>query len=61
MRGVRHTLGTLAGQPTVVAELRIDGEADGRLVEMGGRTVLEATPRAGQQAEVVMTLVGLVP
>lgn len=61
MRGVRQPLGTLAGQPTVVAELRIDGDADGRLVEVDGRKILEAVPRDGQQAEVVMSLVGPVP
>lgn len=61
MRGVRRPLGTLAGQPTVVAELRIDGEADGRLIDMDGKLILEATPRGGSQAEVVMRLVGPAP
>jgi hypothetical protein len=61
MRGFRQPLGQLAGQPTVVAEMRIDGDADGRLIEMDGVTVLEATPKPGARAEVVMALVGPVP
>lgn len=60
MRGVRRPLGPLAGQPTVVAELPIDGNADGRLIEIDGATVLEATCHEGHAAEVVMTLVGAV-
>lgn len=61
MRGFRQPLGRLAGQPTVIAEMRIDGDADGRLIEMDGVTVLEATPKPGGRAEVVMALVGPVP
>ena len=61
MRGVRQPLSTLAGQPTVVAELRIDGDADGSLLDLGGARVLEATPRDGRRAEVVMSYVGPVP
>jgi len=61
MRGVRRPAGTLAGQPTVIVELRIDGDADGRLIEMDGKTLLEATPREGARAEIVMELVGRSP
>jgi hypothetical protein len=61
MRGVRLPLGTLAGQPTVIAELRIDGDADGRLIEMDGKTIFVATPREGARAEIVMALVGPIP
>lgn len=61
MRGVRRPLAMLAGQPTVVAELRIEGDADGRLEEIDGRKILEVVPRDGQQAEVVMLYVGPVP
>lgn len=61
MRGVRRPLGALAGQPTVVAELRIEGSVDGRLLDVDGKRVLEAIPHDGQQAEVVMSYVGPVP
>ncbi len=59
-RGVERALGELAGEPTVVAELRIEGAANARLLEVDGTTVLEALAR-GQDAEVVMALVGPVP
>jgi hypothetical protein len=61
MRGVRRPLARLADQPTIVVELRIEGDADGRLLNINGATVLEATPHKGGRAEVVMTLVGPVP
>ncbi len=61
MRGVRRPLAMLASQPTVVAELRIEGDVDGCLEEIDGRKILEVVPRDGQQAEVVMFYVGPVP
>jgi len=61
MGGIRRPLGTLAGQPTVVAELRIEGDVDGRVLDIDGKRVLEASPHDGQRAEVVMSFVGPVP
>jgi hypothetical protein len=60
MAGVRRPLGELGGQPTVVAEVRIDGPAKGRHVQINGGPGLSAAPGEGD-AEVVMTLVGPVP
>ena len=61
MQGVRRALAPLAGQPTVVAELRIEGTADGKLLDADGEIHLEATPARGGHAEIVMVLVGPVP
>ncbi|MGH2871729.1 MAG: hypothetical protein ACRDL5_04635 [Solirubrobacteraceae bacterium] len=57
LRGVQRPLGRLAGEPTVVAELRVVGDADGRLLEVDGIPVVEASPREGGRAEVVLLLV----
>jgi hypothetical protein len=57
MRGVQRPLGELAGQPTVVAQVRIEGTAKAERVEINGGPALAATPGDGG-AEVVMTLVG---
>jgi hypothetical protein len=54
---VRRPLGQLGGQPTVVAELRIEGQAEGRLIRVDGRTVIEAVPLDGD-AEIALALVG---
>lgn len=44
MRGVQNAIAPLVGQPTVVAALRTDGDANGRLFDRDGKTFLGHSP-----------------
>lgn len=61
LRGIQRPLAPLCGQPTVVAQMRFEGDVDGRLAEIDDVLVFEATPRTGGRAEVVVTLIGPIP
>jgi hypothetical protein len=57
MRGVARSLASIAGQPTLTAQLRIEGPASARLVATEPQQIIEVTPR-GENTQAVMTLVG---
>jgi len=57
MRGVARQLAPIAGQPTVIAMLRIDGPASARLVATEPQQIIEVTPQS-DNTQAVMTLVG---
>ena len=57
MRGVARPLASIAGQPTVIAQLRIEGPASARLTATEPQQIIEVTPR-GENTQAVMTLVG---
>ncbi len=57
MRGVARPLASIAGQPTVIAQLRIEGPASARLVATEPQQIIEVTPQS-ENTQAVMTLVG---
>jgi hypothetical protein len=57
MRGVARPLAPIASQPTVIAQLRIEGPASARLVASEPQQVVEITPQS-ENTQAVMTLVG---
>ena len=57
MRGVARPLAPIAGQPTLIAQLRIEGPASARLVATQPKQIVEVTPQSAN-TQAVMTLVG---
>jgi hypothetical protein len=57
IRGVARPLAQIAGQPTVIAQLRIEGPASARLVATEPQQIIEVTPQ-GDKTQAVMKLVG---
>jgi hypothetical protein len=57
MRGVARPLAPLAGQPTVTAQLRIEGPARARLIASDPQPVIEVTAE-GQNTQAVLAFVG---
>jgi hypothetical protein len=57
MRGVVRPLAPIAGQPTVIARLSIEGPATARVVATEPQTIIEVIPQ-GDSTQAVMTFVG---
>ena len=57
MRGVARPLAPIGGQPTVIAQLSIEGPASARLVATEPQQIIEVTPQS-ENTQTVMTLVG---